>query len=75
MTDPTLTLDESRDFDIGPLDWALGILTLPLLPWVMMYAVTGGEWLFATRAVRYRLYGVLLAAEGVIGAGLAWWLL
>lgn len=75
MTDPTLTLDESQDFDIGPLDWLLGVLTMPLLFWVLMYAVTGGEWIFATRQTRYRLYAVLLVVEVGIAALLAWWLL
>lgn len=75
MTDPTLTLDESRDLDIGALDWVLGIATMPLLFWVLMYAVTGGEWIFATRSSRYRLYCVLLAVELVVAVALAWWLL
>lgn len=75
MTDPTATLDESQDFDIGPLDWVLGVLTMPLLFWVLMYAVTGGEWIFATRHSRYRLYAVLLVLEAVIAVVLAWLLL
>lgn len=66
-------VDESKDFDIGPLDWVLGFLTMPLLFWALMYAVTGGEGMFATRAGRYRLYAVLLALEVLIVLGLVWW--
>lgn len=73
-TDPTARLDESRDLDIGPLDWVLGALTLPLLFWALMYAVTGGEGMFATRRGRYRLYAVLLAIEVLVATCLAWWI-
>jgi hypothetical protein len=68
-------VDEAVDFDIGPWDWILGFLTMPLLFWVLMYAVTGGEWIFATRGARYRLYAILLAIEVAIVAALLWWLL
>ena len=68
-----IDVDESRDFDIGPLDVVLGILTLPLLFWALMYAVTGAERIVATRAARYRLYAVLLALEVVIAAAIVWW--
>lgn len=67
-------VDETRDLDIGVVDVVLGILTLPLLFWVLMYAVTGGERIIATRAARHRLYAVLLAIEVVIAGGIAWWL-
>jgi hypothetical protein len=71
---PRHDVDEARDFDIGPLDWVLALLTFPLLFWVLMYAVTGGEAIFATRRARYRLYAVLLAIEVVLVVGLVWWL-
>ena len=68
-----LHLDEAHDLDIGPLDWILGVLTMPLLFWALMYAVTGGEGMFATRAARYRLYAVLLVLEVLIALALVWW--
>ena len=68
-----IEVDETRDFDIGPLDVVLGILTLPLLFWALMYAVTGAERIVATRSARYRLYVVLLVLEAVIAALLVWW--
>ncbi len=72
-TQTDLHVDESRDLDIGPLDWVLAVLTMPLLFWALMYAVTGGEGMFATRQARYRLYAVLLGLELVIAAVLVWW--
>jgi hypothetical protein len=71
---PRFGIDESRDFDIGPLDWLLATLTMPLLFWVLMYAVTGGERILATRAARYRLYAALLGVEVLIVAAVIWWL-
>jgi hypothetical protein len=71
---PIAPVDESHDFDIGPVDVVLGILTMPLLFWVLMYAVTGGEGMFATRGARYRLYAWLLAIEVVLVAGIVLWL-
>lgn len=68
-----IAVDESQDFDIGFLDVVLGIVTLPLLFWALMYAVTGAERIVATRAARYRLYAVLLAVELVIAAAIAVW--
>lgn len=68
-----IDVDESRDFDIGPLDVVLGVLTFPLLLWVLQYAFTGSERIVATRAARYRLYAVLLVVEAVIIGALVWW--
>lgn len=68
-----IDVDEERDFDIGPLDIVLGILTLPLLFWTLMYAVTGAEKIVATRSARYRLYAVLLAIELLIVGVIVWW--
>lgn len=68
-----INVDESRDFDIGPIDVVLGVLTFPLLLWVLQYAFTGSERIVATRASRYRLYAVLLVIEVVIVAALVWW--
>ncbi len=68
-----ITVDESRDFDIGVLDVVLAILTLPLLFWALMYAVTGAERIVATRGERYRLYAALLALEVMIAGAIAWW--
>ncbi|MCB0880451.1 MAG: hypothetical protein KDC46_15890 [Thermoleophilia bacterium] len=68
-----VTIDERDGFDIGPVDWVLAFLTMPLLFWALMYAVTGGEGIFATRAARYRLYAVLLVLEVLIVALLVWW--
>lgn len=70
----TPNVDESRDFDLGVVDVVLGILTLPLLFWALMYAVTGAEHVVATRSARMRLYLVLLAIEVVIAVALVWWL-
>jgi hypothetical protein len=67
------TIDESQEFGFGPLDVVLGVLTLPLLFWALMYAVTGHERLYATRAARLRLYLVLLAVEVVLVAAIVWW--
>jgi hypothetical protein len=68
-----IEVDESRDFDIGPLDIVFGILTFPLLLWVLQYAFTGSERIVATRSSRYRLYAALLVVELVIVAALVWW--
>jgi len=65
---PEPSVDESRDFDIGPADIVLGIITFPLLMWVLQYAFTGSERIIATRASRLKLYGVLLVAEAAIVA-------
>ncbi len=69
-----VSIDESEGFDIGPVDWILGFLTMPLLFWALMYAVTGGEGMFATRAARMRLYVVLLVLEALIVVGIWLWL-
>ena len=66
-------IDEGADFGFGPLDIVLGVLTLPLLFWALMYAVTGHERLYATRAARLRLYGVLLAIEVVLVLAIVLW--
>lgn len=68
-----INVDESTDFDIGAADILLGILTLPLLFWALMYAVTGAEQIVATRRARYRLYAVLLVLEVLIAIALVWW--
>ncbi len=68
-----IEVDESRDFDIGPLDVILGVLTFPLLLWVLQYAFTGSERIVATRSARYRLYAALLVVEAAIVAVLVWW--
>lgn len=67
--------DEVLDFNIGSLDWIFGLLTFPLLFGVLMYAVTGGQSLYATRSARYRLYAVLFGIEMVIVAMLVWWVI
>lgn len=64
-------LDDSRDFEVGAADIVLGGLTLPLLPWALMYAVTGHERLYATRRGRMRVYVVLLAVEVIIAVAIA----
>lgn len=69
------TIDESQDLDIGAVDIVLGIITLPLLFWATLYAVSGHERLYATRAARLRLYLVLLAIEVVLVLALVWWLM
>ena len=66
------TIDESQDLDIGPVDIVLGLLTLPLLFWATLYAVSGHERIYATRAARLKLYLVLLAIEIVIVLGIVW---
>lgn len=66
-------IDESRDFDFGPFDVVGAVLTLPLIFWVLMWAVTGSERIVATRPARYRLYAVLLVLEVAIAAAIAWW--
>lgn len=63
------TIDESLDLDLGPVDVVLGIITLPLLFWATLYAVSGHERIYATREARLRLYRFLLAIEVVIVAG------
>jgi hypothetical protein len=59
-------VDEARDFDIGPLDIILGVLTLPLLLFAIQYAVSGSEKLLATPQARLKVYGVLLVLEAII---------
>lgn len=71
---PTTTIDESQDLDIGAVDIVLGIVTLPLLFWAALYAVSGHERLYATRSARLRLYVVLLTIEAGLGAALVWWI-
>jgi hypothetical protein len=66
------TIDKSQEFGFGPLDVVFGVLTLPLLFWALMYAVTGHERLYATRAARMKLYLVLLAIEVVLAAVIVW---
>ena len=61
-------VDESRDIEFWWGDVVLGIITLPLLFWAMMYAVTGGEKMVATRKARLKLYAVLLVLEALIAA-------
>ena len=68
-----IDIDESRDWEIGPLDIILGIITFPLLMWVLQYAFTGSERIVATRQSRYRLYAILFALEVVIVLALVWW--
>lgn len=74
-TDPYVppVVDEASDIDLGPLDIVFGILTLPLLFWALMYAVSGNEAMYATRARRMKVYLVLLAIEVVMIAGIVWW--
>jgi hypothetical protein len=74
QVNPCETIDESSEFGFGALDVILGIATLPLLFWALMYAVTGHERMYATRAARLRLYLVLLAIEAVLVVALVWWL-
>jgi hypothetical protein len=74
QVNPGETIDESSEFGFGALDVILGIVTLPLLFWALMYAVTGHERMYATRAARLRLYLVLLAIEAVLVVTLVWWL-
>lgn len=66
-------IDESSDLDLGAVDVVLSALTLPLLFWVAMYAVTGHERLYATREARLRLYLLLLGIEAVLVTAAAWW--
>lgn len=66
-------VDEASDIDLGPLDIVFGILTLPLLFWALMYAVSGNEAMYATRAGRMKVYLVLLAIEIVLVLGIVWW--
>lgn len=66
-------IDESQDIDLGPADYILGVITLPLLFWATLYAVTGHERLYATREARLRLYLWLLALEVVLVAVAVWW--
>jgi hypothetical protein len=61
-------VDESRDIEFWWVDVVLGIITLPLLFWALMYAVTGAEKIVATREARLKLYGVLLVLEAIIAA-------
>lgn len=68
-----IEVDESRDWDIGPIDIVLAALTFPLLLWVLQYAFTGSERIVATRGARYRLYAVLLVIEAVLAAIIVWW--
>jgi hypothetical protein len=68
-------VDEARGLDFGPLDIVFATLTLPLLFWALMYAVTGHEEMYATRQGRMRVYIVLLVLEVLIVALIAWWLL
>ncbi|MEO6867415.1 MAG: hypothetical protein ABI200_05290 [Gaiellales bacterium] len=65
--------DDHADYEFGPLDIVLGLLTAPLLFWALMYAVTGHQAVYATRASRLRLYLLLLAIEIVMAAGVLWW--
>lgn len=58
-------IDESRHFDIGPLDIILGVLTLPLLLFAIQYAVSGSESLLATPKARLKVFAVLLTVEVV----------
>ena len=69
-TAPATPVDEARDFDIGAVDIVLGVLTMPLLFWVLMFAVTGAEQVVATRSARMRLYVILLATELAIVAAI-----
>ena len=68
-------VDETADLDFGPLDIVFGVLTLPLLFWALMYAVSGHEALYATRAARKNVYLVLLVLEVLIVLGIVWWVL
>ena len=65
-------VDEDRDFELGPLDIVLGLLTFPLLLFALQYAFSGSEKLVATRAARLRLYACLLPAELLIAALVVW---
>ncbi|MBC7462096.1 MAG: hypothetical protein H7287_12095 [Thermoleophilia bacterium] len=58
-------VDESKGFDIGPLDIILGVLTLPLLLFAIQYAVSGSESVIATPKARLKLFAVLLSVEVV----------
>jgi hypothetical protein len=69
---PVASVDDSHDLDLGAVDIVLGVLTMPLLFWVLMYAVTGAEHVLATRRARVRLYLVLLAIEIVLVAAIVW---
>lgn len=72
---PEPVVDEGGELALGRRDVVFGILTLPLLFWVMMYAVTGAERLYATPAARMRVYLWLLAAELLVAAAVAGWFL
>lgn len=65
--------DESQGLEFGAVDIIFATLTLPLLFWALMYAVTGQEQLYATRRGRMRIYLVLLAIEAIIVLGIVWW--
>lgn len=67
------TIDESQDLHIGPVDIVLGIITLPLLFWATLYAVSGHERIYATPQARLRLYLLLLALEAIIVLVAVWW--
>jgi ABC-type transport system involved in cytochrome c biogenesis permease component len=60
------------DYGIGTRDWILGILTFPLLLWVLMFAVTGMDGWLQRPASRLRLYLVLLALEAALVALVVW---
>jgi len=68
-------VDEGSGIDLGPMDVVFGILTLPLLFWALMYAVSGAERIVATPRARMKLYLWLLGIELVIAAVVLWWLL
>ena len=66
-------VDEEADLNFGAVDIVLGILTLPLLFWALMYAVSGNEAMYATREARMRVYLILLAMEIALVALGIWW--
>jgi len=63
---PEPVVDEESELQLGIRDVIFGLLTLPLLFWVMMYAVTGHERLYATPRARIRLYLAILAVEVLV---------
>lgn len=71
---PGEIVDEAEDLDLGVIDFVLGALTLPLLFWAALYAVSGHERLYATRAARVRVYLWLLVIEAALVGALVWWI-
>jgi hypothetical protein len=61
-----------RDLELYWVDAVFAILTLPLLFWALMYAVTGNEQMYATRSGRMRVYSTLLIIEALLVGAIVW---